>query len=44
MNKMESRQRRARKTRAKIRELGYNRLAVHRTLQHISAQIIDPNG
>jgi large subunit ribosomal protein L18 len=35
-----SRQRRARRTRAKIRELGMPRLAVHRTPRHIYAQII----
>jgi large subunit ribosomal protein L18 len=38
--KNESRLRRARRTRAKIRELGSHRLSVHRTGQHIYAQII----
>ena len=40
MNKKQSRMRRARKTRAKIRELRVPRLSVHRTPQHIYAQII----
>ena len=44
MDKKESRLRRARRTRAKIRELGSYRLCVHRTPQHIYAQIIAPNG
>ena len=35
--------RRAAKTRAKIRELKALRLSVHRTPQHIYAQIFDPN-
>ena len=38
--KNESRLRRARRSRAKIRELGAHRLSVHRTGQHIYAQII----
>ena len=38
--KNESRLRRARRVRAKIRELGAHRLSVHRTGQHIYAQII----
>ena len=38
--KNESRLRRARRSRAKIRELGAHRLSVHRTSQHIYAQII----
>jgi len=42
--KKASRQRRARKTRAKIRELGVARLAVHRTPRHIYAQLIAPDG
>jgi large subunit ribosomal protein L18 len=41
-DKKESRQRRARRTRFKIRELGAHRLSVHRTAQHIYAQIIAP--
>ncbi len=39
-----SRLRRARKARAKIRELGVARLCVFRTPRHIYAQIIDPGG
>jgi large subunit ribosomal protein L18 len=38
--KNDTRLRRARRTRAKIRELGAHRLSVHRTAQHIYAQII----
>lgn len=44
MDKKITRLRRATRTRAKIRELGVNRLTVHRTPQHIYAQIIAPNG
>lgn len=44
MDKKTNRLRRARRTRAKIRELAVPRLTVHRTLQHIYAQIIAPNG
>jgi len=44
MDKKSSRLRRARKSRAKIRELGVHRLAVHRTPRHIYAQVIAPNG
>ena len=44
MNKKQSRLRRARKTRAKIRELEVPRLSVHRTGQHIYAQVIGPDG
>lgn len=40
MNKLEARQRRARKTRAKIAQLKATRLCVHRTNSHIYAQII----
>ena len=36
--------RRARRTRAKIAELRVNRLTVHRTNQHVYAQIIDASG
>lgn len=39
-----SRLRRARRARAKIRELGTTRLTIHRTPRHIYAQIIDGNG
>ncbi len=44
MDKKSTRLRRARRTRAKIRELGAYRLCVHRTPRHIYAQIIAPNG
>ena len=44
MDKKSSRLRRARRARAKIRELGVYRLTVHRTPRHIYAQIIAPNG
>ncbi len=44
MDKKSSRLRRARRARAKIRELGTYRLAVHRTPKHIYAQVIAPNG
>ena len=40
----QKRLRRARRTRAKIRDLAINRLAVHRTPRHIYAQIIDATG
>jgi len=42
--KGQSRIRRARRTRAKIRELGVHRLSVHRTPRHIYAQVIGPDG
>ena len=44
MNIVDSRQRRARKTRAKIAELKATRLCVHRTNTHIYAQIIAETG
>lgn len=44
MDKKTSRLRRARRARAKIRELGVHRLAVHRTPRHIYAQVIAPDG
>ena len=44
MDKKTSRMRRARKARAKIRELGVHRLTVFRTPRHIYAQVIAPNG
>lgn len=44
MNKKGSRLRRARRTRAKIHELGVPRLSVHRTPRHIYAQVIGPDG
>jgi large subunit ribosomal protein L18 len=40
MNKKEKRIRRTRKTRARIRLQGVNRLCVHKTPRHIYAQII----
>jgi large subunit ribosomal protein L18 len=40
-NKRQNRLRRARKGRAKIRRLGATRLTIHRTSQHIYAQVID---
>ena len=44
MKKKIARQRRARRTRSKIRELGGFRLCVHRTPRHIYAQLIAPEG
>lgn len=44
MVKKKTRLRRARRARAKIGELRENRLSVHRTPQHIYAQIIAPGG
>ena len=44
MDKKQSRLRRSRKARAKIRELGKHRLTVFRTPRHIYAQVIAPNG
>jgi len=44
MKKVDSRTRRKRRTRAKIRELGIHRLSVHRTPRHIYAQVIAPDG
>jgi large subunit ribosomal protein L18 len=43
-SKKDSRLRRAKRSRAKIRELGAHRLSVHRTPRHIYAQVIDPTG
>jgi large subunit ribosomal protein L18 len=43
MHKKESRIRRARKTRARIKLLGVNRLCVFKTPRHIYAQIIAPD-
>lgn len=42
--KKQSRIRRARRSRMKIRELGANRLCIHRTPRHIYAQVISPDG
>ncbi len=44
LNKNEARQRRARKTRARIAEQKTNRLAIHRTNLHIYAQVISACG
>lgn len=44
LQKKDRRQRRAVRTRAKIRELGVFRLTVHRTPQHIYAQLFDSAG
>ena len=44
ITKKERRQRRAIKTRMKIRELGVARLTIHRTPQHIYAQVFDSSG
>jgi large subunit ribosomal protein L18 len=43
-SKKVSRLRRAKRTRAKISELGQHRLSVHRTPRHIYAQVIAPEG
>jgi large subunit ribosomal protein L18 len=42
--KNDSRLRRARRARARIRTLGVNRLSVHRTPRHIYAQVFAPTG
>ena len=42
MDKKQSRLRRARRTRAKIRELEMPRLTIHRSPRHIYAQVIEP--
>ena len=44
IDKKAKRQRRARRTRVRISLLGVHRLCVHRTPQHIYAQIIAPEG
>jgi large subunit ribosomal protein L18 len=44
MNKRESRTRRAKRTRCKIRELEVTRLSVHKTPRHMYAQIISSDG
>ena len=44
MDKKVSRLRRAKRARAKIAELGQNRLTVHRTPRHIYAQVISAEG
>lgn len=42
--KKESRIRRARRVRAKIREMRAHRLCIHRSPRHIYAQVISPEG
>jgi large subunit ribosomal protein L18 len=44
MNKNESRLRRAKATRSRIRQLAVPRLSVHRSGQHIYAQVFDAAG
>jgi len=44
MDKKQTRLRRARRARSKIRELRIHRLTVHRTPRHIYAQVISPCG
>ncbi len=44
MDKKINRLRRAKRTRAKIRQLSVPRLTVHRTPRHIYAQVIDADG
>jgi len=44
MDKKETRLRRARRARARIKELGATRLCIHRTPRHIYAQVIAPEG
>jgi large subunit ribosomal protein L18 len=44
MDKNQQRIRRARATRAQIRKLGATRLTVHRTSQHLYAQVISAEG
>jgi large subunit ribosomal protein L18 len=44
MSKKSARQRRAKRTRIKIREQRQRRLCVHRTPRHIYAQITEPDG
>ena len=44
MNKKDMRKRRAKKTRARRRELDISSLSVHRTPRHIYAQIISSDG
>ena len=44
LDKKQNRLRRARKGRAKIRELEANRLSIHRTPRHIYAQVLAADG
>ena len=43
-SKKQTRIRRAKRTRMKIRELGANRLCIHRTPRHIYAQVLSADG
>jgi large subunit ribosomal protein L18 len=44
MSKKTDRIRRAKKARARIKQLGVNRLCVYKTPRHVYAQVIAPNG
>lgn len=44
ISKKANRLRRAKRTRAKISELGAHRLTIHRTPRHIYAQVVTPDG
>jgi large subunit ribosomal protein L18 len=44
LDKKQNRLRRAKKARAKIKQLGANRLSIHRTPRHIYAQIVAADG
>ena len=44
LSKKDTRQRRARRGRAKIREIGAARLTIHRTPRHIYAQVTSADG
>ncbi len=44
MDKKQTRLRRARRARSRIKTLGANRLCIHRTPRHIYAQVISPEG
>lgn len=44
MDKKNTRLRRTKKTRARVRELNIPRLSIHRTPRHIYAQLITPDG
>jgi len=44
MDKKSARLRRARRTRARIKNIGISRFCVHKTPQHIYAQVISANG
>ena len=44
MNKKQTRIRRARRTRAHIRDIGAIRLCIHKTPRHIYSQVISPEG